>query len=116
MSFLSDQGERLDPTEVDSNVVLIWGGPYLGLAAGELAPGRLMAFERAIVRVCTMLRRRSSSQVPAPPQCPSSAVSRYWIKVGPANGLPRKQIAPAFSARARTLSSGKAVMKMNGAR
>jgi hypothetical protein len=34
--------------------------------------------------------------------------------VGAANGLARKQIAPAFSARARTLSSGKAVMKMNG--
>ena len=30
--------------------------------------------------------------------------------------MARKQIAPAFSARARTLSSGKAVMKMNGAR
>jgi hypothetical protein len=30
--------------------------------------------------------------------------------------LARKQIAPAFSARARTLSSGKAVMKMNGTR
>ena len=31
-------------------------------------------------------------------------------------GGARKQIAPAFSARARTLSSGKTVMKMNGTR
>jgi hypothetical protein len=89
---------------------------YLGLAAGELAPDTLMAFERAIAGVCVMLRRRSPSQVSAPPRCASSAVPRHWIKLGPAKGLPRKQIAPAFSARARTLSSGKAVMKMNGAR
>src|ERR1700739_1866506 len=37
------------------------------------------------------------------------------IKTGPAKGLARKQMAPAFSARARTPSSGKAVMKTNGA-
>ena len=116
MPFLSDEGERLDPTEVDSSAVLVWGAPYLGLVAGELAPDTPVAFERAIAEVCEMLRRRSPSQVSAPPRSSSSAVPRHWIKVGPANGLPRKQIAPAFSARARTLSSGKAVMKMNGAR
>src|SRR5258708_20187063 len=37
------------------------------------------------------------------------------IKTGPAKGLARKQMAPAFSARARTFSSGKAVIKINGA-
>ena len=63
-----------------------------------------------------MLRRRSPSHVSAPPRRSSRAVSRHLIKVGPAKGLARKPIAPAFSARARTLSSGKAVMKMNGAR
>jgi hypothetical protein len=65
---------------------------------------------------CAMRRRRSPAQVPAPPRCACSAVSRHLIKVGPAKGLPKKQIAPAFSARVRTLSSGKAVMKMKGAR
>ena len=30
---LPDRGERLDPTEVVSNVVLVWGAPYVGLAA-----------------------------------------------------------------------------------
>ena len=45
----------------------------------------------------------------------SSAASRQAISVGVANGLVRKQVAPAFSARARTLSSGKAVMTMKGA-
>src|ERR1700722_11800134 len=39
----------------------------------------------------------------------------HLSKAGPAKGLARKQMAPAFSARARTLSSGKAVIKMNGA-
>jgi hypothetical protein len=34
--------------------------------------------------------------------------------VGASKGLARKQIAPASSARARVLSSGKAVMKMTG--
>jgi hypothetical protein len=28
--------------------VLVWGAPYLGLAAEELAPDTLMAFEKAI--------------------------------------------------------------------
>jgi hypothetical protein len=42
---------------------------------------------------------------------------RQLIKVGPSKGLDRKQIAPAFVARARLVSSGKAaVMKMSGAR
>src|SRR5882757_860066 len=36
------------------------------------------------------------------------------IKAGPAKGLAKKQMAPAFSARVRTLSSGKAVIKING--
>src|ERR1700716_3155216 len=63
-----------------------------------------------------MLRGRSPSHLPAPPRCPSRALARQLIKVGPAKGFARKQIAPAFSTRARTLSSGKAVMKMNGTR
>src|SRR5882757_4208378 len=60
---------------------------------------------------------RGETQVPhvlIPSSCPAKAVSRQFIKVGPSNGLARKQIAPAFSARVRTLSSGKAVMKING--
>ena len=36
------------------------------------------------------------------------------IKAGAAKGLARKPMAPAFNARARTLSSGKAVIKING--
>jgi hypothetical protein len=55
-------------------------------------------------------------QVSASRRCPLSATPRQLIKVGPAKGLDRKQIAPAFTARARLISSGKAVMKMNGAR
>jgi hypothetical protein len=45
-----------------------------------------------------------------------SAVSRHSIKVWPLKGLFRKPIAPAFIARARTLSSWKAVMKIIGVR
>jgi hypothetical protein len=41
-------------------------------------------------------------------------MSRHFIKVSLFNGLLGKQIAPAFSARARTASSEKAVMKMMG--
>jgi hypothetical protein len=48
------------------------------------------------------------------PQCSPSAHSRHLANVSPSNGLVRKQIAPAFSARARLISTGKAVMKMNG--
>jgi hypothetical protein len=55
----------------------------------------------------------SSRVLFAPP--PSRAMPRHLIKVVPAKGLDRKQIAPAWSARARVVSSGKAVMNMNGA-
>jgi hypothetical protein len=51
-----------------------------------------------------------------PPPCLSRAVSRHLIKVSLSNGLARKQTAPAFSARARIVFSGNAVMKMNGTR
>jgi hypothetical protein len=43
-------------------------------------------------------------------------VSRHLIKECLSNGLVSKQIAPDFCTRARTDSSGKAVMKMNGKR
>jgi hypothetical protein len=109
-----DLGERLDPTEVDSTVVLVWSGPYLGLAVEELVPGPLMELKQALQAACATLCRRSAPHVSAPPRYPFRAVPRHLIKVGTANGLARNQFAPAFSARARTLSSGKAVMKMNG--
>ena len=32
---LFERGERLDPTEVDSIVVLVWSAPYLGLGLTE---------------------------------------------------------------------------------
>ena len=48
-------------------------------------------------------------------RCPSSATPMQLINVGPAKGLGKKQIAPACKARARVVSSGKAVMNMNGA-
>jgi hypothetical protein len=51
----------------------------------------------------------------APPLCRFRAVSVQSIKTGPEKGLARKQTAPAFTARTRRLSSGKAVMKINGA-
>ena len=57
-----------------------------------------------------------TAHVSASPRCPSSAAPRQFIKVGPAKGLDRKQVAPAFSACARLISLGKAVMKMNGTR
>ena len=57
----------------------------------------------------------SPSHLPASPRCSFRAVSTAAISSGAAKGLARKQMAPAFSARARTLSSGKAVIKMNGA-
>jgi hypothetical protein len=46
----------------------------------------------------------------------SRAVSRHVINVGASKGFVRKQVAPAVKACSRTLSSGKAVMKMNGTR
>jgi hypothetical protein len=57
---------------------------------------------------------------PPNPQLPAPrrrfrAVSMQSIKTGPAKGFARKPMAPAFKARARTLSSGKAVIKINGA-
>ena len=108
------RGEQLDPTQVDSIVVLVWSARYLGLAVEQLAPGPLMELKKALQAACATLCRCSASHVSAPPGCPFRAVPRHLIKVGAANGLARKEIAPAFSARARTLSSGKAVMKMNG--
>jgi hypothetical protein len=49
---------------------------------------------------------------------PSScrAASRHLIKASSAKGLVRKQVAPAFRARVRAVSTEKAVMKMNGTR
>jgi hypothetical protein len=49
-----------------------------------------------------------------PQQCPARADARHLIKMSPSKGLVRKQVAPAFIARARLISTGKAVMKMNG--
>src|SRR6266436_2384179 len=51
-----------------------------------------------------------------PSPCPCRAASRQLIKASPAKGFVRKQIAPAFKARARAFSTEKAVMKMNGTR
>jgi len=65
-----------------------------------------------IVRLLTCLRAPSHSFVP--PQGFASAHSRHLAKASPSNGLVRKQIAPAFIARARVISTGKAVMKMKG--
>ena len=58
---------------------------------------------------------QSSHRLVAPP-CRCRAASRHLIKTPPSKGFDRKQIAPAFSALARMLSTGKAVMKMNGTR
>ena len=60
------------------------------------------------------MRIFSSAHVSSPRRPPSRATPRHLINVGPAKGLDRKQIAPAWSARARVVSSGKAVMNMNG--
>jgi hypothetical protein len=55
---------------------------------------------------------RKSPHLLLPPRCLSRAMSRHFIKVSLSIGLLGKQIAPAFSARVRTASSEKAVMKM----
>lgn len=44
----------------------------------------------------------------------SKAASMHSTKAGPCRGLVRKQTAPAESARARTMSSGSAVMTITG--
>jgi hypothetical protein len=54
--------------------------------------------------------------LPVPPSRPCKAVSRHLIRLSLSNGLVRKQIAPALIARFRMVSSGKAVMNMNGTR
>jgi hypothetical protein len=59
---------------------------------------------------------QQNSHSPAPPPCLSRAVSRDLIKASLSKGLVRRQIAPAFRTCARTVSPGKAVMKMNGTR
>jgi hypothetical protein len=65
----------------------------------------------------TLVYRRGNSlrtrQLPVPLR--RAAVSTHLIKSGAANGLARKPMAPALNARSRTLSSGKAVIKTNGA-
>jgi hypothetical protein len=65
--------------------------------------------------ICVMLRRRLPAHLRAPPPCSLMAVSTQLTMTCPAKGLARNQMAPAFNARARTLSSGKAVIKINGA-
>ena len=55
---------------------------------------------------------RKSPHLLLPPRCLSRAMLRHFIKVSLSNDLLGKQIPPAFSARARTASSEKAVMKM----
>ena len=106
------QGERLDPTEVDLDVVLVWEAPNL-VWRRETSFAHLAGIRTPTAGVIP--RRRSRSHSPASPRCPFRAVSTQLIKPGPAKGLARKPMAPAFSARARTLSSGKAVIKINGA-
>jgi hypothetical protein len=127
----------LGSTEVDSIDVLVWGTPYLSFLQRENSlRTRLISSERGPLSAdgyrfksmsnepakpirratCALLRPRSPSHSPAPQRCPCRAVARQLVKVGPAKGLARKPIAPALSARARTVSSGKAVMKMNGTR
>ena len=63
-------------------------------------------------RIVTLQDRKKIAPYLLPSR--SRALSRYLTSVGPSNGLIRKQIAPASNARLRTLSSGKAVMKMIG--
>lgn len=69
-------------------------------------------------RACFRTECSGSGQAPhagVPPDL-DSAMVKHLIKLAVANGLARKQIPPASIARARTASSGKAVMKMNGMR
>jgi len=71
-----------------------FGVPHTsGLAARELAPDMLMAFENTIAGVVRDAAPTLTAHVSAPPRCPSSAVWRQLIKVGAANGLARKPIA-----------------------
>jgi hypothetical protein len=76
---------------------------------GTLAERALDA--KSLARTESLLRPPHSL---VPPPCLPRAVSRYLVKVSLSKGLVRKQIAPAFIARARIASSGNAVIKMNG--
>ena len=104
---------RFDPTVVVCEVVLVWVALYLCLLSGRHPPDALLTSTRPEGSV--VLGQGSGSHFPVSPRRWLRAISMQLIKTDPANGLARKEIAPAFSACVRTLSSGKAVMKMNGA-
>jgi hypothetical protein len=89
----------------------VWEAIYPGLAAEEptLDGGR----NRRRSWRPRQVSRRSSPHFPAR-RSRFRARSTHSIKTRPAKGLARKPMAPPLIARARTLSSGKAVMKMNG--
>jgi hypothetical protein len=90
--------------------------PWFSSARRRWRPAeRVLRNHRRQCRSCVMQRQRPRSHSLVPPRCRFRAASTQLIKAGPAKGLARKQMAPAFSARARTLSSGKAVMKINDA-
>jgi hypothetical protein len=52
--IISQQSERLDPTEVDSNVVLVWSAHTLVWQRGELTPGTLIKSKEASQATCAM--------------------------------------------------------------
>lgn len=74
-------------------------------------------FETPYTLVCSQEGLRLAETPQRPGQLPARfrAVSTQSIKAGASNGLARKQMAPALKAEARTLSSGKAVIKITGA-
>ena len=57
----------------------------------------------------------SSAHVSSSRRSPLESDAKALDQCRSGEGLDRKQIAPAWSARARVVSSGKAVMNMNGA-
>jgi hypothetical protein len=70
---------RGDPTEVGSDVVLVWVAQYLGLAADDLVSGHIVALEQP-TQAC--YRARPPSHVP--PRCSFRAAQ--LIRSGLANG------------------------------
>src|SRR4051794_28978054 len=83
------------------------GGPYLGLAAAERAP---MAVENTPP---PGVRDNAPTFIASLAGTAAALIQRGFDAAnqdGSSEGLARKQVAPTLSARARTLSSGKAVI------
>jgi hypothetical protein len=115
---LRTQFQLLDRTQAVKPINTLGGG-FIEAASAEPLPERA---EAQTLPISLLLRANESTTKPNRTHwsgvlfAPMSLepARRQSIKVDPAKGLDRKQIAPDCNARARVFSSGKAVINING--